>query len=102
MFKIDLATCAHCGGAVQVIASLEDPAVIKPILEHLERRAALSRASLQTVRPRPATSSIVGPEGTRLTGLPLTHAGMRGWLGTWHGVPRAYLSKQPIFPDISR
>ena len=32
-------TCDHCGGAVKVIASIEDPAVIKQILEHLERRA---------------------------------------------------------------
>lgn len=31
--------CEHCGGAVKVIASIEDPAVIKQIFEHLERRA---------------------------------------------------------------
>ena len=37
-FKIDIETCEHCGGAVKVIASIEDPAVIKQILEHLERR----------------------------------------------------------------
>ena len=39
VFKIDIETCAHCGGAVKVIASIEDPAVIKQILAHLERRA---------------------------------------------------------------
>jgi hypothetical protein len=32
-------TCEHCGGAVKVIASIEDPAVIKKILDHLARRA---------------------------------------------------------------
>ena len=37
-FKIDIETCEHCGGAVKVIASIENPAVIKQILEHLERR----------------------------------------------------------------
>ena len=65
VFKIDIETCDHCGGAVKVIASIEDPAVIKQILEHLERRAALSRASLQTVRPRPAAS---GGPGLRALG----------------------------------
>lgn len=40
VFKIDIETCGNCGGAVKVIASTEDPTVIKQILEHLERRAA--------------------------------------------------------------
>ena len=39
VFKIDILTCADCGGALKVIASIEDPAVIKQILAHLERRA---------------------------------------------------------------
>jgi len=37
--KIDVFTCEHCGGAVKVIATIEDPAVIKKILDHLARRA---------------------------------------------------------------
>ena len=40
VFKIDIETCGHCGGAVKVIASIEEPAVIKQILAHLERRDA--------------------------------------------------------------
>ena len=39
VFEIDILNCEHCGGAVKVIASIEDPAVIKQILAHLERRA---------------------------------------------------------------
>ena len=39
VFKIDIETCEHCGGAVKVIASIEDPAVNNKILEHLDRRA---------------------------------------------------------------
>ena len=39
VFKIDILTCEHCGGAVKVIASIEDPVVIKKILDHLGRRA---------------------------------------------------------------
>ena len=36
VFNIDIETCQHCGGAVKVIACIEDPAAIKKILEHLE------------------------------------------------------------------
>ena len=39
VFEIDILNCEHCGGAVKVIASIEDPAVIKQILAHLDRRA---------------------------------------------------------------
>ena len=39
VFKSDLLTCEHGGRAVKVIASIEDPAVIQKILDHLERRA---------------------------------------------------------------
>ena len=39
VLKIDIETCDHCGGALKVIASIEDPAVINKILEHLDRRA---------------------------------------------------------------
>ena len=39
VFNIDITTCETCGGAVKVIASIEDPAVIKQILAHLERKA---------------------------------------------------------------
>jgi hypothetical protein len=37
VFQIDIDTCARCGGAVRIIASIEDPAVIKHILDHLDR-----------------------------------------------------------------
>ena len=40
VFKIEIETCEHCGGAVKVIASIEDPAVINQILTHLARRDA--------------------------------------------------------------
>ena len=39
VFKIDILACEHCGGAVKVIASIEDPVVIKTILDHLARQA---------------------------------------------------------------
>ena len=38
MFKIDIEICETCGGTMKVIASIEDPAVVKPILAHLDNR----------------------------------------------------------------
>ena len=38
VFNIDIETCRECGGAVKVIACIEDPVVIKKILEHLKKK----------------------------------------------------------------
>ena len=40
VFNIDIETCVECGGAVKVIACIEDPVVIKKILAHLKEKAA--------------------------------------------------------------
>lgn len=37
VFNIDIETCEQCGGAVKVIASIEDPVVIQKILSHLNK-----------------------------------------------------------------
>ena len=39
VFKIDIETCSKCGGAVKVIACIEDPVVIEKILAHLNEKA---------------------------------------------------------------
>jgi hypothetical protein len=39
VFNIDIETCHHCGGAVKIIACIEDHAVIKKILDHLVAKA---------------------------------------------------------------
>lgn len=41
VFKIDVETCAHCGGAVKVIACIEDQQVIDKILSHLKKKDGL-------------------------------------------------------------
>jgi len=41
VFNIDIETCCECGGAVKIIACIEDPAVIKKILDHWQDKAAL-------------------------------------------------------------
>ena len=39
VFGIDVQTCAHCSGTLRIIASIEDPVVIKAILAHLANKA---------------------------------------------------------------
>ena len=56
VFKIDIETCAHCGGAVKVIASIEDPAVIKQILAHLDRRAEPATPAFRPFARAPPTA----------------------------------------------
>ncbi len=39
VFGIDIENCAGCGGAMRIIACIEDPVVIKAILAHLTDKA---------------------------------------------------------------
>jgi hypothetical protein len=38
VFNIDIETCSKCGGAVKVIACIEDPRIIDKILSHLNEK----------------------------------------------------------------
>jgi len=54
VFTIDIETCEQCGGAVKVIASIEDPAVIRQILDHLQNRTESPQTASHLVRAPPA------------------------------------------------
>ncbi len=41
VFNIDVETCRACGAAAKVIACIEDPVVIRKILNHLQEKSAL-------------------------------------------------------------
>ena len=56
VFRIDIETCERCGGKMQIIASVEDPAVIGRILSHLQEREGASRALTED-------SAVRGPRG---------------------------------------
>lgn len=45
VFHIDVEICAACGGTVKVIAAIEDPAVIKTILDQLDKQGKPQAAS---------------------------------------------------------
>ena len=45
VFNIDIETCALCGGAMHIIACIEDAAVIEKLLAHLDAKAATGQAA---------------------------------------------------------
>lgn len=45
VFQIDIETCSECGGAMKVIACIEDLVVIKQILDHLKQKAETNESS---------------------------------------------------------
>ena len=45
VFNIDIETCRECGGAMKVIACIEDPTVIQKILDHLKGKAELNETA---------------------------------------------------------
>jgi len=51
VFGIDIEICSECGGYVKVIASIEDPMVIRKILTHLDEKVA-SVATCLIPQPR--------------------------------------------------
>jgi len=54
VFKIDIETCNHWGGAVKVIACIAAPAVVKRILDHLQNRSESPQPASHPVRAPPA------------------------------------------------
>jgi hypothetical protein len=46
VFNIDIQTCSECGGNVKIIASIEDPVVIRKILAHLENTTSSAATAL--------------------------------------------------------
>ena len=44
VFNIDIETCPACGGAVRIIACIEDPEVIEKILTHLDEKGGSAEA----------------------------------------------------------
>jgi hypothetical protein len=47
VFNIDIETCRECGGAVRIIACIDDPVVIEKILAHLQGKATSVPTSLR-------------------------------------------------------
>jgi hypothetical protein len=56
VFKIDIETCEHCGGAVKAIACIEGPAVVKRILDYLEQPPESNATPTRPARAPPAAA----------------------------------------------
>lgn len=57
VFNIDVETCRACGGTAKVIACIEDPVIIKKILNHLEEKVPMdSGVQLPDSRAPPQAS----------------------------------------------
>jgi hypothetical protein len=54
VFGIGIETCAGCGGAMRIIACIEDPVVIKAILAHLAGKVRPVQSRLPPGRAPPA------------------------------------------------
>jgi len=60
VFNIDIETCSECGGDVRIIASIEDPEVIRKILTHLDGKVTPTGTDmLPESRAPPATGLFV-------------------------------------------
>jgi len=44
VFDIDVSTCIHCGGAVRIVASIEEPKAIRAIIAHFAKHGAREAA----------------------------------------------------------
>jgi len=44
VFGIDVSTCVHCGGAVRIVACIEEPKAIRAIIAHFAKHGALEAA----------------------------------------------------------
>ncbi|MCP5345329.1 MAG: hypothetical protein R3F41_05055 [Gammaproteobacteria bacterium] len=54
VFQIDIETCEKCQGPVRIVACVEDPAMIRQILEYVRKREAIdSQAQLPPERAPP-------------------------------------------------
>jgi len=52
VFNIDVTNCSPCGGVVKIIASIEDPLVIKRILDHLDAKTGSPASINRLPEPR--------------------------------------------------
>jgi hypothetical protein len=59
VFNIDIETCSECGGDMRIIASIEDPVVIRKILAHLGKAALAGTPLLPRCRAPPRTGLFV-------------------------------------------
>jgi hypothetical protein len=77
VFGIDIETCPACGRAVKVIACIEDPVVIKGILDHLKQKADANEPSPLPESRAPPTRLYARQNNRLQDAVPWAPAGSR-------------------------
>lgn len=65
--NIDVATCIQCGGAMRIVASIEEPNAIRAILAHFEKHGALNRAYYRPPARAPPAAAACDRRSRRLS-----------------------------------
>lgn len=68
VFGIDIETCPACGGAMRIIACIEDPDVIDKILTHLDAKAPQPEAAPGACLPGATAAGAVRRDGVTTPG----------------------------------
>jgi hypothetical protein len=58
VFGIDVTTCVHCGGAVRILVSIEEPGAIRAILAHFDQHGALAQAHYRPAARAPPAQAV--------------------------------------------
>jgi hypothetical protein len=75
VFAIEIERCRRCGGRLEVIASIEAPALIERILAHVRQRAEDDVSQLPLGYPRDLRRA--DRPTTDMTPIPRIHSGPR-------------------------
>jgi hypothetical protein len=82
VFNIDIQTCSACGGAVKVIACIQDPSVIDKILTHLQEKVVPGANDLLPQCQAPPAGLFDCPDSTcKAIRMPLPTTRGRALLG---------------------
>jgi hypothetical protein len=82
-FGFDVLACPRCGGRLEIIALIEDPRVIRRILNHLGVPADVPAARPARSPPLPIAQSDPGYEGRPRRPEPERHEKGRRDAATW-------------------
>lgn len=84
MFGPDIEICLACGGAVRIMACIEDPMEIQKIVTHLDAKAADSDVRrLRPCRAPPSAGCSTGRFDKDFPGTTTPAAQPRWWLVRW-------------------
>nr|WP_238157919.1 transposase [Klebsiella pneumoniae] len=92
--SIDITTCAH-GGAVRIVASIEEPTAIRAILAHFEKHALEQAHYRPAARPAAGRVTRCRPLNRKRKQNPI-HAARRAALGPVPGFGEKWLRTEPL------